>query len=124
MKDLRRAREQHHQAWTNEMIDLETILARDNLNKAYKAVVGNKGSSGIDGMEVGDLLDHLKLHGADLIEDIKAGRYRPSAVRRSSRIHPQGERKEETSRNSYCGRQVRTTGAGPGAECGIRDRIS
>ena len=64
------------------MIDLETILARDNLNKAYQAVVRNKGSSGIDGMEVGDLLDHLKLHGADLIEDIKAGRYQPSAVRR------------------------------------------
>ena len=50
MKDLRRAREQHHQAWTNEMIDLETILARDNLNKAFKAVVRNKGSSGVDGM--------------------------------------------------------------------------
>lgn len=64
------------------MIDLETILARDNLNKAYKAVVRNKGSSGIDGMEVEDLLDHLKLHGADLIENIKAGRYQPSAVRR------------------------------------------
>ena len=51
MEDLRRAWEQHHQAWTNEMIDLKTILARDNLNKAYQAVVRNKGSSGVDGME-------------------------------------------------------------------------
>ena len=82
MKDLRRAREQHHQAWTNEMIDLETILARDNLNHAFKAVVANKGNAGIDGMEVGELFDHLKSNGADLIEDIRAGRYQPSAVRR------------------------------------------
>ena len=64
------------------MIDLETILARDNLNRAYKAVVANKGSAGIDGMEVGELLDYLKSHGIDLIEDIQAGRYQPSAVRR------------------------------------------
>ena len=82
MKDLRRAREQHHRAWMNEMIDLETILARDNLNHAFKAVVANKGNAGIDGMEVGELFDHLKSNGADLIEDIRAGRYQPSAVRR------------------------------------------
>lgn len=63
------------------MIDWEPILARDKLNKACQAVVKNKGSSGVDGMEVGDPLDLLKLHGADLIEDIKAGRYQPSAVR-------------------------------------------
>lgn len=33
-------------------------------------------------MEVGELLDHLKSHGAELIEDIQAGRYQPSAVSR------------------------------------------
>lgn len=38
------------------MIDLETIFARDNLNRAFKAVVVNKGSAGIDGMEVRELL--------------------------------------------------------------------
>lgn len=68
--------------WTNKVIDLEAILARDNPKCAFKAVVANKGSAGIDGMEVRELLDHLKSHGADLIEDIKAGRHQPSAVRR------------------------------------------
>ena len=42
------------------MLTLETILDRNNLNRAYKAVVANKGSAGVDGMEVGDLLGHLK----------------------------------------------------------------
>ena len=66
----------------NEMIDLEAIPARDNLNHAFKAVVVNKGNAGIDGMEVEELFDHLKSNGADRIEDIKAGRYQPSAIRR------------------------------------------
>lgn len=35
------------------MIDLETILARDNLNRAYKAVVANKGGAGIDAWRSG-----------------------------------------------------------------------
>lgn len=64
------------------MIDLETILDRNNLNRAFKAVVANKGSAGVDGMEVKDLLAHLKACGADLVRSIKEGRYRPSPVRR------------------------------------------
>ena len=64
------------------MIDLDTILERDNLNRAFKAVVANKGSAGVDGMEVGDLLAYLKVQGADLVKSIKEGRYKPSPVRR------------------------------------------
>ena len=52
------------------MIDLDTILERDNLNRAFKAVVANKGSAGVDGMEVGDLLAYLKAQGADLVKSI------------------------------------------------------
>lgn len=32
------------------MTDLETILERVNLNRAFKEVVANKGSAGVDGM--------------------------------------------------------------------------
>lgn len=64
------------------MLTLETILDRNNLNRAYKAVVANKGSAGVDGMEVGDLLGHLKTHGAALVQSITEGQYRPSPVRR------------------------------------------
>ena len=64
------------------MLTLETILDRNNLNRAYKAVVANKGSAGVDGMEVGALLGHLKTHGAALVQSITEGQYRPSPVRR------------------------------------------
>jgi len=64
------------------MLTLENILDRNNLNRAYKAVVANKGSAGVDGMEVGDLLGHLKTHGAALVQSITEGQYRPSPVRR------------------------------------------
>ena len=64
------------------MIELETILERGNLNRAFKAVVANKGSAGVDGMEVVDLLAYLKVQGADLVKSIKEGRYKPSPVRR------------------------------------------
>lgn len=59
------------------MLTLETILDRNNLNRAYKAVVANKGSAGVDGMEVGDLLGHLKTHGAALVQSITEGQYLP-----------------------------------------------
>lgn len=59
------------------MLTLETILDRNNLNRAYKAVVANKGSAGVDGMEVGDLLGHLKTHGAALVQSITEGSIDP-----------------------------------------------
>lgn len=41
------------------------ILAKDNLNAAYKQVVRNKGAAGVDGMTCDDLLSHLKKHGEE-----------------------------------------------------------
>ena len=38
---------------------LEKILSRDNLNLAYKKVKSNRGSPGIDGMTVEELLPSL-----------------------------------------------------------------
>lgn len=61
---------------------LEKILDRDNMNKAFKKVKSNKGVGGIDGMEVDELLRHLKENGQQLTQAIKEGRYRPSPVRR------------------------------------------
>jgi hypothetical protein len=39
---------------------LEMILDRENMKEAYKRVVANKGSHGVDGMEVYELLPYLK----------------------------------------------------------------
>lgn len=41
---------------------LEYILTPDNLNRAYRQVKANKGSRGIDGMEVEQLLPYLREH--------------------------------------------------------------
>jgi RNA-directed DNA polymerase len=46
---------------------LEKILSSDNMNAAYKQVVRNKGSHGIDGMKVDELLPYLKEKGNNLI---------------------------------------------------------
>jgi retron-type reverse transcriptase len=61
---------------------LEQILSPSNLNLAYKQVVGNKGSSGIDGMKTGDLLSWLHLHREELLNSLYSGTYRPNPVRR------------------------------------------
>ena len=64
------------------MVTLEAILERNNLNQAWKRVVANKGSAGVDGMEVQDLLPHLLEHGPELVQSIKEGRYNPQPVLR------------------------------------------
>ncbi|MEG6570874.1 group II intron reverse transcriptase/maturase, partial [Thermoanaerobacterium thermosaccharolyticum] len=46
------------QRYTSNM--LEMILDRENMKEAYKRVVANKGSHGVDGMEVDELLPYLK----------------------------------------------------------------
>jgi len=61
---------------------LERILTKENLNEAYKRVYANKGASGVDGVTVEELLDHLKEHKAELMESIRARRYKPQPVRR------------------------------------------
>lgn len=61
---------------------LERILSRDNLNTAYKQVKRNKGTHGIDGMEVEHLLQYLKDNGDELIKSILDGKYCPNPVRR------------------------------------------
>lgn len=61
---------------------LEQILSPTNLNQAYKRVKSNKGSGGVDKMEVSSLLDYLVLHKEALIQAIMDGTYRPNPVRR------------------------------------------
>ena len=48
---------------------LEYILTPDNLNRAYKQVKANKGSGGIDRMEVEQLLPYLREHKEEITPD-------------------------------------------------------
>lgn len=66
--------------WTDNLLD--TILRSDNLDAAYKKVKANKGSGGIDGMQVDELLPYLKGHRVELVEQVRRGKYKPNPVRR------------------------------------------
>jgi len=66
--------------WTNNLLEL--ILRKHNLNQAYKKVKSNKGTGGIDGMQVEELLSYLKENQEELIQKIRLGRYKPNPVRR------------------------------------------
>jgi len=61
---------------------LEEILARKNLNEAYKRVYANKGASGVDGVSVEELHEHLRVHKAEILESIRTRKYKPQPVRR------------------------------------------
>ena len=61
---------------------LERVCARENMRKAYKRVVSNKGAGGVDGMEVGGLDSWLSANYGALIGRLLAGRYKPQPVRR------------------------------------------
>jgi len=61
---------------------LEQILSPANLNRAYKRVRSNRGSGGIDKMEVESLKGYLVENKDQLLRSILEGRYRPNPVRR------------------------------------------
>ena len=61
---------------------LEQILSPTNLNRAFKRVRSNRGSGGVDKMEVESLKDYLVNHKEKLIQSLLDGSYRPNPVRR------------------------------------------
>ena len=61
---------------------LESILTPENLNKAYKAVISNKGCGGIDKMSCDELLPWLLANKKNLICSLLDGSYRPNPVLR------------------------------------------
>lgn len=69
---------------------LEKIIERQNLNRAYKQVKANKGSHGVDGMEIAELLPYLKQHGEEIRQAILGGQYEPQPVRRVEIPKPDG----------------------------------
>ncbi len=66
--------------WTKQLLEL--IIRRENLNRAYRQVKRNKGSAGIDRMQVDELLPYLNENGDELIQQLREGKYKPDPVRR------------------------------------------
>lgn len=63
-----------------ELIDV--ITSKENLNKAYKKVVANKGAGGVDGMKVEELGDYIRENKETIVQSIRSRTYMPKPVRR------------------------------------------
>ena len=61
---------------------IEMITSAENLNRAYKKVVANKGASGVDGITVEELGDYIKENKVKIVESIRNKTYIPMPVRR------------------------------------------
>ena len=61
---------------------LEMILSPSNLNDAYRQVIRNKGSAGVDKMQIESLKDYLIHNKTLLLASILQGKYRPNPVLR------------------------------------------
>lgn len=64
--------------WTDNLLEL--ILRPENLNKAYRKIKSNKGSGGMDGMQVDELLPCLKAHQSEIVQQLRDGKYKPVSV--------------------------------------------
>jgi RNA-directed DNA polymerase len=59
---------------------MEAAVERENMIRAYKRVVANKGTSGVDGMTVDELKVYLERHWPRIREELLEGRYIPQPV--------------------------------------------
>src|SRR5574344_324669 len=66
-----------------EPITLERILDKGNLRNAFKKVINNKGSAGVDEMETRDLKDYFLDHPNEISESVRNGSYRPKPILRT-----------------------------------------
>ncbi len=69
---------------------MEEVCERSNLIRAYRAVLSNKGSPGVDGMTVRELLGYLKRHWPEIRETLLMGTYTPKPVKRVEIPKPNG----------------------------------
>ncbi len=66
------------------------ILERDNLNQAFERVRRNKGAAGVDAKDIEATRQYLNENGAEIIQLIKEGKYKPKPVRRVQIPKPNG----------------------------------
>lgn len=59
---------------------IEQVLNRRNVNHAYRQVMSNKGSAGIDGMTVKELYEYLNINRERIESDIRQGKYLPQPI--------------------------------------------
>jgi len=62
---------------------LTQALASVNMVLAWKRVKANRGSAGVDGLDIEATAEHLKAHWLRIRDELQAGHYRPQPVRRA-----------------------------------------
>ena len=75
---------------TGEIRLMESILERENMQRALRRVLTNKGAPGIDGMSVDELPRYWKRHGERIKAELLAGAYKPKPVRQKEIPKPDG----------------------------------
>jgi RNA-directed DNA polymerase len=70
---------------------MEQILHPENLHRAWTRVKSNQGAPGIDGMRIEDFPDHARHHWEQICQNLRAGTYQPSPVRRVNIPKPGGK---------------------------------
>ena len=73
---------------------LEAALTRENLQAAWKRVKANKGAAGVDGLDIEHTQRLLQTKWPQIRQELLAGRYRPSPVRRVMIPKPDGSQRE------------------------------
>lgn len=73
---------------------LTAALTRENLQSAFKRVRANKGAAGVDGLDIDQTARHLQTAWPVIREQVLAGTYRPSPVRRVTIPKPDGGERE------------------------------
>lgn len=70
---------------------MEAVVERENMISAYKRVMRNRGSAGVDGMTVMELKPYLQTDWARIKEELLAGCYEPGPVLRVEIPKPGGK---------------------------------
>jgi RNA-directed DNA polymerase len=70
------------------------VLARENMQQAWKRVRANKGAAGIDGLDIDQTAERLRTEWPAIREQLLSGTYRPQPVRRVTIPKPEGGERE------------------------------
>ncbi len=73
---------------------LQKALTRENLQAAWKRVKANKGAAGVDGLDIEHTVQTIRTHWPQIRQELLAGRYRPSPVRRVMIPKPDASQRE------------------------------
>lgn len=73
---------------------MEQLVSRKNMAKAYRQVVSNRGSAGVDGMQTSELKDHLKGTWPETKEALLSGKYYPQVVLQVEISKPTGGKRK------------------------------